>query len=438
MWGLKRLRLRGTQDRTTSPPGTARLLNHVVDVEHRRVDRVTVSRKRGFELARWTIALAVVLTLVVPFPVTASQYYDVDITEEGPSLAPGEDSSDIAFESHPSRNHYLISGYGHAGEFRILDRDLDTVKVIEPPADGFEIRGCAFSYWQVRLLVWGRASGDAADTVHLYDVNQSAYVSDIVPNGTVPLVTIDQARLFATELILMVAGRDGNGTSKVMFIETMTNMVLNQLSVPGNRTVIHAEENGNHIPVMDERGGLLVFSSFNWTLSEQIGPLDADPTVYELHPDRFWTLGTEDGTVIVGQHYGDGFSYQHQVDEGPVEGALYSKLPNGAVFTVTARPAEGDGSILEVWWTGDGDWPFIEKMSLDRSVAFIHHVPGSDDLFFIGYRDGSVIQYRIEIKEIPPEDNDPWYKEGRIWVTVAVVAVIVLLAWRRMGKRTDG
>jgi hypothetical protein len=382
------------------------------------------------------IAVTVVLTLVVPATTSAKMQFDVDIVESGPSLGPGEDSVDLALDTHRNGDHYLVSGYGHAGEFRVLDRDLETLTVVGPPEEGYVIKGCTFSDWDVRLLVWGRAQGEVRDTLHIYDVNGSAYGDDIVPNGTVPLVDIDQARLLASELILLVAGRDANGTSKVLFIETQTNNVISQGVVPDGRRVVHTEENGNHIPVLDEEGGLLVFESFNWSLYMQLQLLDSAPTVYELHGGRFWTLGTQDGQIIFGMSYMGGFTSQHNLTMGPVEGAVWNRRPNDAIFAVTARQGEGSGSLLEVWWATPETWPLIHKMPTEKGVEFIHHVPGEADLFLIGYEDGSIVQYHIDIQEVPPEDTDPFYKEGKYMVPLAiVVAVVLLLAWRYAGGR---
>jgi len=394
--------------------------------------------KRWVAFLRWVVVLAVVLIVVMPAPVMAWLRYDVKIEEVGPSLGPGEDSSGLAFESHPQGTHYLITGYGHAGEFRVLDEDLGTVAVIEPPEDGYVIRGCAFSDWGVRVLVWGRATGDANDTVLLYDVDEGAYESDDLTNGTFPLVTIDQARPFASELVIMLAGRDGNGTSRVVFIEAMTGIVLNQVDVPGNRTVTHADQNGNHVPVLNAKGGLMVFETFNWSLTERIQALTSDPTVHEMHDGRFWTLATEDGTVIVEQHYGNGWTFRGDVGEGPVEGALYNERPGGGIFVVVAMPADGGGSTLEAWWTKSEGWQRFHTTSTEKAISFIHHVPGEWDMFLIGYEDGSVIQYSIDIQEVPPEPKGFWEMPWVVESMLVLVLVAVILATMWMRKRDDG
>jgi hypothetical protein len=65
-------------------------------------------------------------------------------------------------------------------------------------------------------------------------------------------------------------------------------------------------------------------------------------------------------------------------------------------------------------------------------------VPGEDMLFLVGHEDGSVVQYSIDIQDIPPKPEDPFYKEGKYMVPLVVVVVALLLAWRWMvGQRGE-
>lgn len=384
------------------------------------------------------IVVAVVVMLSIPTPVTAGLGYDVTITEVGPSLPPGRDSADLALESSPEGTHYLISGYGHPGEHRVLDGDLSTVKVLEPPVEGQTIKGCTFSDWRARVLMWCRPSDGGNDTLHLYDVDKGEFVEGFMPNGTPQVGTIDHARIFAGELMVMVAGLDVNGTSTVVFLETNWSGLRNQVSVPGDRRVIHSDDNGIFVPVMDEEGGVLVFSSHNWTLQEEIPPMNATPTVYETHPHRHWTTATEDGTVTIGPPFGPGFRYSDRLEEGPVQGAMYMMLENKALVMLTARPGEKGGSLMEAWWAGGEPWKRFHKETTDRAVAFIHHVPGEDLMYLVGYEDGSVVQYSIEIKDIPPKPRDPWYTEWNNILPFVVLGVVLLLVARRAQSRSDG
>ncbi len=390
------------------------------------------------KLMRAVLVVAVVICLTSGSPVTAGLGYKVTITEVGPSLPPGQDSADLAFESNPEGTHYLISGYGRAGEYRVLDGDLSTVKVLEPPVEGLTIKGCTFSDWRARVLMWCQPSGGGAYSLHLYDVDAGEFVEGFMPNGTPQVETIDHARIYAGELMVLVAGQDVNGSSQVVFLETNWSGLRAQVSVPGDRKVIHSDDNGNFVPVMDEEGGVLVFGSFNWTLLETIPPMNATPTVYEIHTDRHWTTATEDGTVTIGPPFGLGFRYSHQLEEGPVQGALYIQLENKALVMLTARPGGKGGSLMEAWWAGGEPWKRFYKENTDKAVAFIHHVPGEDLMYLVGYEDGSVVQYSIEIKDIPPKPRDPWYTEWNNILPFVVLGVVLLLVVRRAQSRSEG
>ncbi len=383
------------------------------------------------------MAMALLVTLVTSVSAVMVEV-DVTVEEEGPSLGPGADSSDPFLETQQVGDHYLLRGHGHEGEYRVLDADLATVTVLPPPEDGFLIKGCTFSDWGLRFLMWGRGQGDANDTLHLYDVDQGVFDDSVLTNATVPLVTIDHARLLASEVMLLVAGRDANGTSRAILRETLGNSTRNQLDVPGNRTIIHSDVNGNFLPVIDEAGGMLIIESNNWSLKDSFDPPVHVPTFYEIHDQRFWTIALENGTVRIGGNIDNEVLYEYLVHEGPLEGAVYGKLENGALFVITARAADGGGSTLEVWWAGRGDWQRIHEMHLEKGVAFLHHVPGEDLLFLVGHEDGSVVQYSIDIQDIPPKPKQPFYMEGKYMVPLLLAVVVILVAWWFLTKRVSG
>ncbi len=404
------------------------------DGQHCVVDTMGSFRKVIFGKAWWTFALTVLLLISIPAQ-GGGKNIDMDLVEVGRSLEPSENSIDMTIDSHIEGTFYLLTGYGHADEIRVLNKGLGTRAVIEPPEDDFSIRGSAFSSWMARVLIWGRSTGDANDTLFVYDLDEGAYDADLIPNGTVPLVTIDQARLYAGDLILMVAGRDSNGTSKVLFIETAPNEVHAEENVTGNRSVLHIDTDGHAIHVLDEDGGVQVFETGNWTLTEQYQLLDSGPIVYEMHPERFWTLATSDGYFVVGQPYEDGWNIEGNVDLAPVEGAYYHKRADNSIFAVTACPSTDGGSTVEFWAGGEsGIWELMDETQMEKAVSFIHHVPGVDDNLLIGFDDGSIVQYRLEITDIPEEDDDLIPFNGKVWLPIIIAVLVVLLIWRWKGK----
>jgi hypothetical protein len=182
---------------------------------------------------------------------------------------------------------------------------------------------------------------------------------------------------------------------------------------------------------MDETGAYLVFSSEDWSLLEEVQHLTSPPTVHELHSDRSWTVGTTDGTVVIGQHHGDGFRYEHDLGDGPVQGALYYIREDNVFFAITALPDDVSSSSVEFWLVKDTGWVSFHEVLTASPVVSIHHVPGESDHMFIALEDGSVAQYRVTITDGPEDEKQPWYYEGRLWVSLAAVVVLVLV-WRRM------
>ena len=391
-------------------------------------------RKVIFGKARWTFMLAVLLLVSIPVH-GGGKDFDMDLVEVGRSLEPSGTSIDMAIDSNMEGTFYLLTGYGHADEIRVLNKGLGTRAVIELPEDDFSIKGSAISTHIARVLVWGRSAGNTNDTLFVYDLDEGAYDADLIPNGTVPLVTIDQARLYASELILMITGRDSNGTSKVLFIETAPNEIHAEEDVTGNRSVLHIDTDGHIIAVLDEDGGVQIFETNSWTLTEQHQILDSETTVHEMHAERFWTLATSDGYFVVGWPYGDGWTVEGNVDLAPVEGAYYYKRIDDSIFAVTACPSADGGSTIEFWAGGElGIWELMDDTKMEKTVSFIHHVPGEDDNLLIGYDDGSIVQYRLVINEAPEDERGSIYLEGHILIPLIIVVAVVLLLWWRKGK----
>jgi hypothetical protein len=385
---------------------------------------------------QWPLAIGPLVLLLVLLSQVAGASYIVEISEDGPYLPPMEDSLNMTFESSSSGDHYLISGYGHAGEHRVLDGDMTTVQVVRPPGEGFIIRGCTFSDMGVRLLAWGRGAGEDNDTVHLFDVPSDSFTVDFMQGIAVPFMTIDHARIVGGEEVLVVAGRDGKGNSTVLCMEIATGTILQNITVPGNRTVIHSDVNINYVLVIDEAGGVLMIDTFRWRLDETVPPMGSPLTAVEAHDGRYMNLATEDGTVYIGFVHSEITYNSHRLDGGPPLGAVSNVMKGGQKFMVTARPGDGGGSILEVWFTEKEEWELVHQEVTQRPVSFIHHVPGRELGYIVGYEDGSVVQYSVRIRWTTSEPHTPLYVDLSPYLiggAVVVVTLLLIWRWRRRG-----
>ncbi|UCC92361.1 MAG: hypothetical protein JSW25_06715, partial [Thermoplasmata archaeon] len=188
--------------------------------------------------------------------------------------------------------------------------------------------------------------------------------------------------------------------------------------------------------VIDEEGGVLMIDSFRWRHEGTVPPLGSPLTVFEAHDGRYMNMATEDGTVHIGFVHPDITYNSHSLDGGPPLGAVTNVMKGGQKFMVTARPGDGGGSILEVWFTEVEEWDLVHQEVTGRRVTFIHHVPGQDLGYIMGYEDGSVVQYDVRIRWTTSDPQTPLYVDlSPYLIGGAVVAVILLLVWRWRGRR---
>jgi len=288
-----------------------------------------------------------------------------------------------AFEGTTS----LVWGHEGSDDLRIVDDNLTTLGVL-PQAGPWSIKGASISEGGVRAFVWGPQARTGPDSIAIYNLTDYSVEQDYIPPGLIDMARIDYVRSMAWGLILVVAGRSTNGTSELLFIETVPMQVLKRHPLPGNASVQYIGTDGISMVCLLEDGHLVVVSTRDWTIAHTVDALDGPASAWSLGQGK-WLLGGADGTVIVwDEHYRKLDAEMHT--DGPVQGVART-VDGFNVTLIVASPGPEGGSILRAFrmWNVS-DWRLATEEPWPVAVSMLGTHPTRGDAVLVCGADGSV------------------------------------------------
>jgi hypothetical protein len=174
------------------------------------------------------------------------------------------------------------------GRVRMLDRNLTVVGELTAP---FDVVGARLSMTGRYLLAWGN------EELALYDVPSLEPNSTILPD--LSLRTFDAARFYSYDDMLVVCGRDVNGTSRVVMVEVRPRTVFKDHVYPGNATVLMLEHEKIDVNVLDDSGAFVRYSTTNWSLKDVRRSHTSTFTAASITRETPQILGDAEGDVTV-------------------------------------------------------------------------------------------------------------------------------------------
>ncbi len=343
----------------------------------------------------------------------------------------------------PDGSQLLVLGGASPNLLRVLDIDLDILGEREVPLD---VRGAGWTDSGEGVIVWGHDQGNGTDDLLFYDVPALEASDTTVPRGLVPLETIDCAGSFADDLILLVCGRDANGTSRVVVVEVHAQRVHRDHEHPGNGTVLSLENDGRNAIAVDESGALIVYSGTDWTLQGAGRSVPGRPTATDITFAAGWAVGDDQAGVSVWPDVGNDTAISIDLDRGPVQGLAW--ITNEFHHLLVAFPKEGGGSVIQVWRPREltdepGEPPFlISEVNSTVEVAMMAYVPGAPHTVAVAFQDGTLTvfdanvtlpQFIHENGEVPPngngngDDDDGWGGNAVGWIGGLVILILSLV-----------
>ena len=401
-----------------------------------------------------TAIVPAIVAIILLFPPGAAEEVDRGtatleelVTWQDPSGGP------VSLSVSPGGAHLLV--LGGSSLVRVLDRDLDPVGQFEPP---LELEGAEWSSTGDGIIVWGHEQGNETDDLLFFDFPSLEPDAGAINRTLVPLRTVDRARFYADDQVLIVCGRDANGTSRVAVLDGAARRLHRDFEVPGNATILWLESDLRDALAVTETGLLLEISGTDWTLKDASRSVPGTPTAVFLQQFDLWTVGDENGKVRAWVFEGVEKLVNITAERGPVEGVVWM-VPDFH-YLLVAFPGMHGGSTLQTWRTRaftdePGEPPFlIAETNLTGEVSTMEPIDLAKGTIAMAFTDGAVRTYHANFTApwFPPpnvesvdnggdgngeDGDDGWGGSGLGIIAGLVVAIVVLTAlylWLRKGR----
>ena len=351
---------------------------------------------------------------------------DAFIEEVASWTDPGGAGADLLFNLSSDGSMILLRGYGSPNELRVVDLDMGTIAVLPRIELPHEVRGFTWSELDQWIVAWSRPEGGGSDFLQVFDV------PSFRPNGSVPwvdaidLVEIDLLTVVAFDDIVMVAGRDANGTSVLLLVEVEAARVHKRFVWQGNHTIIAACSNGRETVIADSGGNLVMMAGFEWDLQRRYENAFADgPLSWYIPIDMQWVFGDSIGRVVMSHDSPFYNQFNITVGEGPVTGVSWTEGRLWDFMAAFLRP--GGGSRLVGWQLiGEGfEGGPLELCHLDvaGNVTMMRPDPRVWGRVLVAFDNGTLSIYRLDVRPRPtymppgtPDQVDwPGFEPFRKW-----------------------
>jgi len=345
----------------------------------------------------------------------------------------------------------LVLGADDDRTIHVLDRSLAPLGTARAP---FEVRGASWSMKGRWLLAWG-PDGDR-DNITAWDVPSLAPNATVVPSRLLTVATIDAARFYAYDDILVVCGRDRGGRSRINVIEIRTGAMHVDLEHPANRTVLQLEDDGRNVVCLEEGGVIVEFSSNNWSAWGEPRLMTGEVTANGIGEEGSWLAGDENGVVRVFSVPDGEIRMSFELDHAPVLAVAYGSFWMNHI--VVALPGAGDGGRIQVWrelnFSDEPEAPpfLVSELNTSSPLTAIARIPRAGANVTVGYADGRLVTYWLSTSQThEPHEHGPiddggddatdddgwggWYRTYGGLVALVAVALVLAVAYAWLRKR---
>ena len=372
-------------------------------------------------------ALTVFVVMAIPgLPVLGEDdpWYPTELEEVMTFMTwedPDENVSYVTFEYSKDGTRLLVVSHGLEPKVRRMSRDLEggTVVDLGPDLDHvIDARWSETDRWAA--IAWAHAGG-GPDRLTLFNATTWERY-DLFENDTTPLEEVSAFIFVARDDVLVLAGRDANGTSRMLVLETRTLFLLRDFVWRENVTVRFLGHDSMVVQCVDDSGALTVLETRDWTLGDMYHPFKETPTCLAVttitslgHP---WTIGYGDGNVAY-YHAKARNESTADIEENPILGVAWVwDIPNYYVVGSTNIDQDVENTRMRVFrFSGDtnNSYPSSEYYFLhDRSPTMMATDPLVEGQFLVGFTDGTVAIWRIIVREnLPPTVTITAPEEGQ-------------------------
>jgi hypothetical protein len=355
--------------------------------------------------------LALLLLLLVAAVASANvpHWERVDLVEKGNWRDPGGLGSELRFDQTNDGERLVLLGYASPNDLRVVDRNVDTLAVLEPPGEDPVIEGVRWSDTGEWVCAWGMADGIDHDLLWIWNSTTYEPSDWLFENHTTPLADLDSILFMGGDEIMALAGRDANGTSLVILVETSTGDIRREVPWDDNATVVQLGTDTMRVVCIDERGTVSTISGFDWTEFEDLGGHDAEPSSDSLglRTNQPWIVGYHDGSAA----FWGGNPLVHErsayLDEGPIQAITWVRTGSeGQNYYLVGTPSATRGSVLRAYYydtTTEPDVPTSDSMGFPNPMTSMAGDAKVNGQAWIAFDDGSLSLVNVSIiPDLPP------------------------------------
>ena len=378
--------------------------------------------------------LGLFLLILVSAAVSADEvpYEPVEVVELGAWRDQGGLGKDLRFDQSPDGERLVLLGYASPHDLRVTDRDLKTLAVLDPPNDNAVVEGMRWSSTGEWVCAWG--SADDVDHDLMWVWNGLTYqLSDwLYENFTTPLRQLDSAFFQSHDEILALAGRDENGTSRLLLVETSTSDIRRNIPWEDNATIIRLGTDQMRLVCIDERGTVMGIAGSNWENVDDLGGHDIAPSSDSLgiRTNQPWMVGYEDGSVAIWGGNPAIHERSAYFGPGPIQAISWVFVYRGGdSYYIVGTPGVSGGSTLMTYFYNPDlqpDGPASEPMEYASPVISLVGDSKVEGQVWAGFEDGTLRLFNVTIiPNLPPvitiESPIEWEKYREDFTATGIV-----------------
>lgn len=375
--------------------------------------------------ARWKGVLLptmLVLALLLGGPLAAEEepepyipWYDAEIVIVDSWKDPQAEGAPIMFHTSSDGTKLLVSGFEGADDLRVMDRAGKTLSVLDLPMENATIKGILWTWGETWLTAWGSSEGNDTDWFAMWDADTYEPTGEVFENGTTPLPIVDAAYFMADDFIVVLAGRDINGTSRVLVLETPDLGVRADIAWKDNTTVLFMGTDGSDVLVADELGAITTIGSSSWSELNRYEGFDTRPTAVSFassQEPKPWMLGYEDGRTFFWKCCPWAPAGNGSHGPGPLQALTWIELDEVELH-VLAVPSEG-GSTLSAhrtYFEHEGRDRISGPLFTEGAATMMATDPMVPGQVWAGFSDGTLALLNVTLTVDEPPQADVFEPE---------------------------
>ncbi len=344
---------------------------------------------------------------------------------------PGATGGAVALEWDRDGFRLLVMEVGAQGlRAHVLGADLADKGALVPVELAWTPRGASWSDTGRWVLVWGSVGGGGDDVLLAWNAtSRNGTGSPLPPSSGLGLPRIDSAKLVAGERILVVAGRDQNGTSRVRVYELDPFRPHRDEPFPGNATVLEIGLFEPELVLIGSSGVVVLYETRDWTQDWSVQLVQGTPTAWCFGPGPTTVVGDDAGHL--------GYLYVHRrtlegnaTVGGPVRGVAFAEVFNRSHVVAVGGPSAP--SELQVWMMGEEGPLFVASLPGNGTVTWVEDHPTAQGEALLALEDGTVRSVRLSIERVYHRERGPFQRALPILfvLVVSLVAAAAVVLWR--------